>query len=84
MKYLSRAGVKQIMNEAITESRKLTENTKLFIQGGGYSLKTLGAYELVRSRVEGVRQIGRISQVWTIVLSVALRSGENGRYEAED
>ena len=84
LKCISGAGVKQIMSEAVIASGKASENTKLFIHGGGNSLKTLGADETVRSIIEGVRQIGRTSQkVWTVVLSVAPRPKENGRYEAE-
>ena len=83
-KCLSGAGVKQIVSEAIVASEKVTEDTRLFIQGGGNSLKTLGAGETVRSIVEGARQICKTNQkVWTIVLSVAPRPRENGRYESE-
>ena len=83
-KCISGAGIKQIVSEAIIAAEKVTEKTKLFIQGGGNSLRTLGANETVRSIVEGVRQIGRTSQkIWTVVLSVAPRPRENGRYEAE-
>ena len=84
LKSFGGAGIKQIVSEAVVASKNAVGKTKLFIQGGGNSLKCLGAEETVKSVLEGLREIGRMNKnVWTIVLSLVPRPRENGRYEEE-
>ena len=76
------AGIKQIISEAINAAETATNNTKMFIQGGGNSLKTLGVDETVRSYVEGLREISRKNgNITTVVLSIIPRPREDFRYE---
>ena len=75
------AGIKQIMGEAIEAAENTSGGAKLFIQGGGNSLKFIGVDQTVDSVLEGVREIHkRNKDICTVVLSIAPRPKENGLY----
>ena len=81
-KCLSGAGIGEIMNEAIKAAEKAPNGTKLFIQGGGNSLKHLGADETVRRIRDGVKVIRDINPtIWVIVLSLTPRPREKAWFE---
>ena len=76
------AGIKQIMGEAVLAANQASDGTKLFIQGGGNSLKHIGVQNTVRSIVDGVQDIySANNRIAVSVLGLIPRPRENGLYE---
>ena len=77
MRSISGAGIKQIMNEAVDAAGKAVGKTKIFICGGGNSLKFLGKDRTVRSVVEGLQSINeKNASVESVVMAICPRPRE--------
>ena len=79
---LGGAGIKEIMEEAVSAAESAYDNTKLFINGGGNSLKILGVNETVNSVVQGLKRIESKNRfLYTVFIGICGRPKENRSYD---
>ena len=70
------------MEEAVNAAEKARVNSKLFIFGGGNSLKVLGGNETVKSVLDGLKRIKQKNdEISTVVLGICPRLRENNTYD---
>ena len=74
-------GIKDVMDEAVNESKDISEGT-LVIQGGGNGLLACGVNETVKTVMDGVRKIKQEKKdVRVAVVGVMRRPRSDERYE---
>ena len=81
-KSIGGAGIYRVMREAVEVAKETPGNSKIFIVGGGNSLKQLGPEKTVQTIIEGAREIKKWnSKAIVTVFGLLPRPRENNWYE---
>ena len=77
----SGAGIKEIMEKAVGQAKKVKGRAVLFICGGGNSLNVLGRKITVEEVMKGLRDIKEEEDVRVVMLSILPRPSQTAVYE---
>ena len=83
-RYRRGGGIREVVEEAVIASRRAYDNTRLFIVGGGNSLRREGCEETVNVIIGGVKEIRRNNkELNTVVCGMKPRPKEDRIWKEE-